>query len=370
MAGSKDDNGKRRRYVSQADVPRHSLADALRVPQALADEYGKQPTRPLDVAKAMNLTPTAGPFKMITGAAVAYGLTEGGAQADKIALTSIGRRIVAPTVEGDDIKAKREAFLKPRVIREFLTSYDGSKVPSEAIAKNVLEEMGVPGQFTERTLKVVLEGADSLGLLTEISGKQYVNLDALPETAKTEDTDELEKAEDETDEELVLEEDDLPPDEPPEPEKKRRPNRIFIGHGKQKKPLEQLESTLRNLSIPFKTAVAEPNAGRPIPTKVRQTMQECGAAILIFSADIEYRDKEGNPVWRPSENVSHELGAAAVMYEDRVIIFKEEGVELATNFSSIGYITFEKDKLDAKVNELLKELVAFKILRLSIGDEE
>ena len=76
------------------------------------------------------------------------------------------------------------------------------------------------------------------------------------------------------------------------------------------------------------------------------------------------------PIWRPSENVSHELGAASVMYEDRIILFKEESVQLASNYSGIGYITFEKDALDAKVNDLLRELVAFKILKLSLSDDE
>src|SRR5271170_6491221 len=74
----------RKSYVSQADVPRYPISEALRVARAIADEYGKQPTRPLDVAAAMGLAPNAGPFKMLTGASIAYGLTEGGAQADEI----------------------------------------------------------------------------------------------------------------------------------------------------------------------------------------------------------------------------------------------------------------------------------------------
>jgi predicted nucleotide-binding protein len=115
----------------------------------------------------------------------------------------------------------------------------------------------------------------------------------------------------------------------------------------------------------------EPNAGRSISKKVRDTMDQCGAAVLIFSAGVEYFDKEGASLWRPSENVTHELGAAAVMYDDRIILFKEQAIQLASNFSGIGYITFEKDNLEAKTNELLRELVGLKILRLSVsGDEE
>jgi len=131
-----------------------------------------------------------------------------------------------------------------------------------------------------------------------------------------------------------------------------------------------VKKTLDNLGIPYAVAQEEPNVGRPISQKVRDTMERCGAAILVFSADLEYFDKDGNSVWKPSENVGHELGAAAVLYDDRVILFKEERVQLASNYSGIGYITFEKDKLDAKVNDLLRELFGLKILRVAVGDNE
>jgi hypothetical protein len=39
------------------------------------------------------------------------------------------------------------------------------------------------------------------------------------------------------------------------------------------------------------------------------------------------------------------------------------------NYSGIGYIPFAKDNLDAKVNELLRELFAMKIIRVSVGDD-
>ena len=69
-------------YVSQKDVPAYSLTKALRVASAIADSYGKHPTKPLRVAEAMGMTPASGPFRMLFGAAIAYGLTEGGYNAD------------------------------------------------------------------------------------------------------------------------------------------------------------------------------------------------------------------------------------------------------------------------------------------------
>jgi hypothetical protein len=43
-------------------------------------------------------------------------------------------------------------------------------------------------------------------------------------------------------------------------------------------------------------------------------MKQCGAAILLFTPDEELRDLDGNAVWRPSQNVGHELGAASMLY--------------------------------------------------------
>lgn len=65
--------------ISQTDIPRVSLAQALRVTQALA-QYGKQPVRPLDIASALSMSPTSGPFRELCGAAIGYGLTDGGPQ--------------------------------------------------------------------------------------------------------------------------------------------------------------------------------------------------------------------------------------------------------------------------------------------------
>src|SRR5205814_1243307 len=92
----------KRRYLSQADVPSRGLDQALRVPQALADNYAKSPTKPLRVAEALNMQPLSSTFRMLCGASIAYGLTDGGYNSDVIALTPLGRRIVAPTKEGDD----------------------------------------------------------------------------------------------------------------------------------------------------------------------------------------------------------------------------------------------------------------------------
>jgi len=173
--------------------------------------------------------------------------------------------------------------------------------------------------------------------------------------------------------ELPGEDDTDPPDQPPaDPQTNKATTAqpklgqaIFIAHGKNRKPLEQLKKILDQFKIPYKVAVEEPNLGRPIGEKVRETMQECNCAILIFTADEELQNKDGNTIWRPSENVVYELGAAGYLYGKSVVILKEDDVEFPTNFKDIGYISFVKNQLGAQSMEVLKELIGFGIVKIS-----
>jgi predicted nucleotide-binding protein len=140
---------------------------------------------------------------------------------------------------------------------------------------------------------------------------------------------------------------------------------IFVAHGKNKKPLEQLKKILDQFKIPYRVAVDEPNLGRPISAKVKETMQACNCAVLIFSADEEFKKPDGTSVWRPSENVVYELGASGYLYANRIVIVKEDSVEFPSNFRDLGHISFEKDNLEAKSMDVLRELIGFGIVKVS-----
>ncbi len=140
---------------------------------------------------------------------------------------------------------------------------------------------------------------------------------------------------------------------------------IFIAHGKNKKPLEQLKKVLDQFKITYKVATDEPNLGRPIGAKIREIMEACNCAILIFTADEEFKNSKGETIWRPSENVIYELGASGYLYDNKLVIMKEKDVTFPSNFQDIGYISFDKDQLESKAMELLAELIGFGILKVS-----
>jgi hypothetical protein len=173
----------KRSYLKQSDVPSGPLDDALRIPQAILDHYAGKPTTPLHVAKALNVDPKGSQIRALSGAGIAFGLIEGGAQAASISVTDLARRILRPKEEGEDLSAKREAVLRPRVFGEFLRKYDGSPFPRNDIAQNVLEELGVPREKTEGVLEQIDASARSVGFIEEIKGKNYVTLEGAASVA-------------------------------------------------------------------------------------------------------------------------------------------------------------------------------------------
>jgi len=350
---------KKRSYIPQTDVPIYTLDESLRVARALVDNYAGKPATPLQVASALKMTPSSGTFRSICGSSIAYGLTIGGYNAKEISLEQLVRRIITPLEEGDELAAKREAALKPRILGEFIRKYHNSPLPRPEIALNVLVDMGVPRERAESVYKMVLDTAQSVGFIREIKNKKYIDLSSI------DIADEPQKVEKEMEKEESQEQLEHPIDQEPAPAEKSLGQGIFIAHGKNKKPLEQLERILNQFKIPYKVAVEEPNLGRPIGAKVKEIMTSCNCAILIFTADEEFFDKEGKSIWRPSENVVHELGASSYLYESRIVILKEDCVEFPTNFRDIGHISFAKDQLEAKTMDVLKELIGFGIVKIS-----
>jgi len=357
-------NGKRT-YLSQSDVPRHSLEEALRIPRALNDEYGRSPTRPLEVAAALGIQPNSSQFRTLAGAALAYGFTTGGPNADVIGLTELGMRIVAPTEEGDDLTAQREALLGPRVVREFLQKYDGAPVPSDNIARNVLEGMGVPRSATERTLDLIVSSADSLGLTQDIKGKTYVNLRGVQARPTVEGDDETPALDDGAVEEVgVPHTESLP--EPPlnidtdEPTKETPPSerRVFVSHGSNRKIVEQLKKLLEYGEFEPVVSVEREATAKPVPKKVFDEMRSCGAGVIHVAKERTIVDQEGNEHRLLNENVLIEIGGSMALWSDNFILLVEQGTTLPSNLQGLYEVRYEGTTLDADAT--MKLLHAFK----------
>jgi hypothetical protein len=369
MTRSSDETGtskpeKMRTYISQADIPSVALERAIKIPAAIGDNYGFRPSTPLQVAKALEVQPTTGGFKMLTGAAIAYGLTSGGYNADAITITPLGMRIVRPISGGDDHAAKREALLRPRIIREFLQKYNGASLPKETIAANVLMDMGVPQARAAEVFKLIVEGAESVGFLQEIKDRKYVDLSntemPVEQPPAPEDGENADQAPP-----LVI------PNAPPTTIPRNsgisrspdiRSRRVFITHGKNKALIEPIKKLLAFGELEAVVSVQTQTVSQPVPGKVMEEMRSCGAAIIHVEDERRLNDKEGNPQIVLNDNVLIEIGAALALYGQRFILVVKDGVKLPSNLLGLLELRYKGETLD--MEETIKLLEAINDMKM------
>jgi len=338
--------------------PRVPLKKALVVASAIEEDNAGKPYSRIDLAQSIGSTPSSKVFRRLIIDSNKYGLTSGGIAADKIELTELGTAIVAPKQEGEREKGLLTALLKPPIFEKVLRFYDGKKIPPEDILKNSLRrEFGVIPEDVSLIHEMLATNLADYGLVQDIKGSKYLQLEKLS-SGEFKPSEEEEKAKEEPEEGLELAE-ELGKIEIP------KPRVIFVAHGKNRKPLEQLKAILTQFKVPFKIAIDEPHKGRPITQKNAQLMRECTSGIFIFTADEETTDSKGEKVMRPSDNVVFELGAGIALYSDKIVILREEEVSFGSDFTDYGYITFEKDRLDAKAFDLMKELIGLGFLQVT-----
>jgi len=347
----------KRSYLSQTDVPGCVLDDALRVPRAIAENYAAKPASPLNVAAALEMQPNAGRLRLLSGAAIAYGVTAGGPNAPEISITPLGMRIVRPTKEGDDLLARREALLRPRVVGEFLQKYNNAPLPRADIAVNVLLEMGVPRDRADEILDFIVQGADSVGVLKEIKGKKYVDLTGIPQPAAPEPGG---REDDDAASEALEEEPAASPPARPGP---RTPavgtqeRRVFITHGKNKALIDPIKKLLGFGELEPVVSVEKTSVSQPVPDKVMGEMRSCGAAIIHVDAEQKLIDKDASEHVVVNPNVLIEIGAAMALFGRRFILLVREGVKLPSNLQGLFEVRYTGDTLDGDATIKLLEAI-------------
>lgn len=352
---------KKRQYLSQSDVPSYSLEEALKVPRAIQDNYGGKPVTPVQLARALDILPTSGSFRMLCGASIAYGLTEGGYNAAEIKLQRLAVRIVKPLKEDDDLAAKHEALLTPRVIGEFLHKYDGAPIPREDIAQNVLSDMGVPPERAQDVFTFMVESAESLGLISDIKGKKYVDLKGIGTQPPAEQPSEsIELPSEESSRERQTEK----PLAPLVPKKQTptgidefRRRRVFITHGKDKSFVEPVKKLLKFGELEPVVAVERQSVSQPVPDKVMDDMRSCGAAIIHVDVEQKLVDKDEKEHVVLNPNVLIEIGAAMALYGHRFILLVRTGVTLPSNLQGLFEVRYDGDTLGGDATIRLLEAI-------------
>jgi hypothetical protein len=364
---------EKRTYFKQVDFPQTSLQQAQRIASAIVDNFAGDGGSPPDIALALEISPTSSAWPALSGASVAYGLTKGGVNAKMIKLTELGRKLVAPEKEGDDLAARRDAILKPRILRDFFERYRRAKLPNDTIATNVLKSLSLPADRVQDALEIIKANGRYAGIIRETPTGPFVNLDAPGVPAPTA-TPELPEHDAPASDGMASEAKggrqptpatphsiDQVISQPSAPAFDLKLNRIFISHGKQKGIVVQIKELLAFGSFEPVVSVERESTAIPVPEKVFEDMRSCGAGVIHVGGEGKYLDADGNEHNKLNDNVLIEIGAAMALYGKKVILLVERGVTLPSNLQGLYRCDFEGDRLDYDATmKLLKTFSQFR----------
>lgn len=364
-AANKKSNPAKRGYYKQSDFPLTSLQQAQKIASAIVDNFAGDGGSPPDVALALSISPTSSAWPALTGAAIAYGLIEGGWNANTMKLTPLGRKLVAPEAEGEDLAARREAILKPKLLREFFEKYRRAKFPNDVIAGNVLRAMNLPAHRVEASLEIIKENGRYAGIIRETPTGPFINLDSpgVPAPIATQEFPGTLDTSDSGNATGTVKPVDLPPAITPQTAaaSATKANRVFISHGKQKAIVVQIKELLAFGSFEPVVSVEREATAIPVPEKVFEDMRSCSAGVIHVGAEGKYLDKDGNELAKLNDNVLIEIGAAMALYGKKVILLVERGVPLPSNLQGLYRCDFEGDKLEYdSTMKLLKTFSQFR----------
>jgi hypothetical protein len=338
-----------RNYFKQSDFPLVSLQQAQKVASAIVDNFAGDGGSPPDIALAVGISPTSSGWQILSGASIAYGLTDGGINANRMAITALGKKLVAPEEDGADIGARREAIMKPRILKDFFEKYRRAKFPNDVIAANVLKAQGIPADRVENAIQIIKDNGKYAGVIRDTPTGPFINLDSpgVPAPAAT----------------PALPEDDQHDEPPPGPPAAQtvpagakeappvaafgsKADHVFISHGKQRAIVGQIKELLEfGKFIPVVSVEREATA-ISVPEKVFEDMRSCTAGIIHVGGEGKYLDQEGKEHTKLNDNVLIEIGAAMALYGKKIILLVEKGVALPSNLQGLYRCEFEGDKLE------------------------
>ncbi|MGC4096120.1 MAG: nucleotide-binding protein [Nitrospira sp.] len=365
---------EKRIYVSQSDIPLHSLEESISVAQSIYDNYGGKGTPPHEVAIALDISPTGKKWQNLAGASIAYGLTNGGCKSAQISVTELGRKIIAPQEDNEDSVAKIDACLNPRIIKEFFEKYDKAKFPKDNIAKNVLSTLGVPREKVDEVYESILANGKYVGIIRETKTGPFVYIDKKVQPLTNDNTLNNSFSEKGKFIEEIDDVDDLPEELASKldlrknndkliettPDFKSKP-RVFISHGKNKKIVDQLKEILTFGQFEVVVSVEKESTAIPVPEKVFADMRECNAAVIHVEGELELLDKEGNVHHTINQNVLIEIGAAIALYGKRFILLCEQSLKLPSNLQGLYRCNYEGKELTYEATiKLLKSFNEFR----------
>jgi hypothetical protein len=145
------------------------------------------------------------------------------------------------------------AALSPETFKSMYDYFRGKKLPEPTFFQNtVVREFGVPKEHAEKCVLIFNTNMDHVGLVRVATTGRWLSTEIVPIAPQKK-----EDARDDDDSEIVASAKPIS-QSPALPQTFEEPairNAIFVGHGKNKKPLGQIKEILDQYRIPHKVAI-------------------------------------------------------------------------------------------------------------------
>jgi hypothetical protein len=343
-----DEGIKQRKARATQAYPKNSLVDALKVAQAIKDDNAGKPFSRLTLAKSLNYSPSSSGFRMLITSSAKFGLTNGSYAAEKIELTPLGTSIVMPRDNEEHSSSLLKALFGIPFYEKFFKSFNTNRLPAKDLLINTLHrEYQIPIEDCENCYELIVKNARELKILDEAkNGGLYVKLDNLSageSTPQSPDNEEIEEDGEIDEAALGPLQGAIPPSREPLGQDKPLNLKVFIAHGKNTAILDQIKVMLQLGEFEPIIAEEQETTAKPVPQKVLDQMRECSAAVISVTADPGHGDEANG--YKVNQNVLIEIGAAFVLYNERVILVWDKRVEVPSNLQGLYRCEYEGNEL-------------------------
>ena len=231
--------------------PPLTLEDALRVPATIQDQASGMTLTRLTLAELLKVSPSSSNFRDLVSSARLYSFTSGGINSDEFGLTPLGESATGAD-EGEQFAARKSAVMNIEPYKEFFERFKNKKVPGNAPFREFLTKTAqVPEDKAEECMQFILADAVAAGLIRKVQGGDWIDLSGARALGETDTASEDSVSSSGQDEEaigkwlaILLA---VPGEPPPLTEAQRTPagtKKLFIAHGTNRVPLEQLKKAL------------------------------------------------------------------------------------------------------------------------------
>lgn len=180
---------------SKAKFPRHSVAKAIRIAQAILDQNAGKACSRADAAKFLGLNSPAGPFGVEISSAIKYGFLEQ-PEAGHIQPSALAKKILRPQSPSDTIDGYRQAVMEAPDISEVYQHYRGENLPDDQFLRNtVVETYKVPSDSFQEFKQVFLESLETAELISRHGDKIRITDVATGDASAPTQSDRLKKLE-------------------------------------------------------------------------------------------------------------------------------------------------------------------------------